>query len=42
MLEAAAGLALPDNGAPMKSVTLLTKMYDLGVTPSRTASGQQR
>ena len=24
-----------DNGAPMKSVTLLTKMYDLGVTPSR-------
>lgn len=24
-----------DNGAPMKSVTLLSKMYDLGVTPSR-------
>ncbi|KUJ88315.1 MAG: integrase catalytic subunit [Halomonas sp. 54_146] len=24
-----------DNGAPMKSATLLTKMYDLGVTPSR-------
>lgn len=24
-----------DNGAPMKSVTLLTKMNDLGVTPSR-------
>ncbi len=24
-----------DNGAPMKSVTLLTKMHDLGVTPSR-------
>jgi putative transposase len=24
-----------DNGAPMKSVTLLNKMYDLGVTPSR-------
>jgi len=24
-----------DNGAPMKSVTLLTKMYDLGITPSR-------
>jgi len=24
-----------DNGAPMKSVTLLAKMYDLGVTPSR-------
>ncbi|GAB3396513.1 hypothetical protein GCM10027514_45260 [Azotobacter armeniacus] len=23
-----------DNGAPMKSVTLLQKMYDLGVTPS--------
>ena len=31
-----------DNGAPMKSVTLLTKMYDLGVTPRGTASGQQR
>ena len=24
-----------DNGAPMKSVTLLTKMYDTGITPSR-------
>jgi len=24
-----------DNGAPMKSATLLSKMYDLGVTPSR-------
>jgi putative transposase len=24
-----------DNGAPMKSFTLLAKMYDLGVTPSR-------
>lgn len=24
-----------DNGAPMKSLTLLTKMYDLGITPSR-------
>jgi len=24
-----------DNGAPMKSVALLQKMYDLGVTPSR-------
>jgi putative transposase len=24
-----------DNGAPMKSVTLLEKMYDLGVSPSR-------
>lgn len=24
-----------DNGAPMKSSTLLAKMYDLGVTPSR-------
>ena len=24
-----------DNGAPMKSVTLLTKMHDLGITPSR-------
>lgn len=24
-----------DNGAPMKSLTLLTKLYDLGVTPSR-------
>lgn len=24
-----------DNGAPMKSVTLLSKMHDLGVTPSR-------
>ena len=24
-----------DNGAPMKSVTLLGKMYDLGITPSR-------
>jgi len=23
-----------DNGAPMKSVTMLQKMYDLGVTPS--------
>ena len=27
-----------DNGA-MKSVTLLTKMYDLGVTPSRDGLG---
>ncbi len=24
-----------DNGAPMKSVTLLSKMYELGTTPSR-------
>jgi putative transposase len=24
-----------DNGAPMKSTTLLSKMYDLGITPSR-------
>jgi hypothetical protein len=24
-----------ENGAPMKSVTLLSKMYELGVTPSR-------
>src|SRR3546814_9148361 len=24
-----------DNGAPMKSVTLLSKIYDLGITPSR-------
>ena len=24
-----------DNGAPMKSATLLAKMYDLGITPSR-------
>ncbi|WP_028537089.1 DDE-type integrase/transposase/recombinase, partial [Paludibacterium yongneupense] len=24
-----------DNGAPMKSMTLLSKMYELGVTPSR-------
>lgn len=24
-----------DNGAPMKSATLLSKMYDLGITPSR-------
>lgn len=24
-----------DNGAPMKSLTLLSKMYELGVTPSR-------
>lgn len=24
-----------DNGAPMKSLTLLAKMYDLGITPSR-------
>lgn len=24
-----------DNGAPMKSVTLLNKMYELGITPSR-------
>ena len=24
-----------DNGAPMKSATLLVKMYDLGITPSR-------
>lgn len=24
-----------DNGAPMKSLTLLAKMYDLGLTPSR-------
>jgi putative transposase len=24
-----------DNGAPMKSVTLLSKLYDLGITPSR-------
>ncbi len=24
-----------DNGAPMKSATLLTKMYELGITPSR-------
>lgn len=24
-----------DNGAPMKSLTLLSKMYDLGITPSR-------
>ena len=31
-----------DNGAPMKSVTLLTKMHDLGVAPRGTASGQQR
>lgn len=22
-----------DNGAPMKSATLLTKIYDLGITP---------
>jgi putative transposase len=28
-----------DNGAPMKSLTLLTKMYDLGITPS---SGRPR
>ena len=28
-----------DNGAPMKSVTLLSKLYDLGITPSR---GQRR
>ncbi len=28
-----------DNGAPMKSMTLLSKMYELGVTPSR---GKQR
>jgi putative transposase len=25
----------PDNGAPMKSLTLLAKIYDLGLTPSR-------
>ena len=24
-----------DNGAPMKSVTLLSTMYELGITPSR-------
>ena len=24
-----------DNGAPMKSVTLLSKLYELGITPSR-------
>ncbi|MBN0668784.1 transposase, partial [Pseudomonas aeruginosa] len=24
-----------DNGAPMKSLTLLSKMHDLGITPSR-------
>ena len=42
VLEAAAGLALPDNGAPMKSVTLLTKMYDLRHALAGTASGQQR
>jgi len=24
-----------DNGAPMKSVTLLSKMYELSITPSR-------
>ena len=24
-----------DNGAPMKSATLLAKLYDLGITPSR-------
>ena len=31
-----------DNGAPMKSVTLLTKMYDLDHSLAGTASGQQR
>lgn len=32
-----------DNGAPMKSVTLLSKMYELGITPSRgTTTGEQR
>jgi len=25
----------PDNGAPMKSLTIRTKMYDLGVVTSR-------
>lgn len=29
-----------DNGAPMKSLTLLTKMYDLGITPSRGQIGR--
>ena len=30
------GLVLhSDNGAPMKSSTLLSKLYDLGITPSR-------
>lgn len=24
-----------DNGAPMKSVTLLSNMYELGITPSQ-------
>lgn len=24
-----------DNGAPMKPATLLSKLYDLGITPSR-------
>lgn len=28
-------LLYSDNGAPMKSVTLLTKTHDLGITPSR-------
>jgi transposase InsO family protein len=28
-----------DNGAPMKSLTLLTKMNDLGITPSRGRPG---
>lgn len=34
MLVAAFSAAL-DNGAPMKSVTLLAKTHDLGITPSR-------
>ena len=28
-----------DNGAPMKSLTLLSKMHDLGITPSRGRRG---
>ncbi|MDT9634681.1 hypothetical protein F6S08_26135 [Pseudomonas sp. JV449] len=31
-----------ENGAPMKSVTLLSKMYELGVTPSRGTTVYQK
>ncbi len=31
-----------DNGAPMKSVTLLSKMYDLGITVTWPTACQQR
>lgn len=33
-------LLYSDNSAPMKSVTMLQKMYDLGVTPSQPPTGE--